>query len=142
MLYSKTSETLCNWPYNWFGLWTTSEIDNKNLPIRDELVDCDWFFPEKTLLLEYLKSAPIVISTLLRPTCCLRCGENLGDPGCWRSDNVWLWPNSLFHHVEKHHIRLPNRMVKHIVANKFQVPSETTVSIKDLPWPQKDLGTT
>lgn len=135
MQHLVAKEIFQNWEYNWFGVWVKHESDDERFPVMNDLIDPNWSFSEKPLLIKYLRSAPIVISTLLKPTHCSRCDKKLGDPGCWLTDNVWLWHNCLAHYVEKHSIRLPDRMVKHIVTNEFKPPSKITVPFKDLPWP-------
>ncbi|MEK8018225.1 MAG: hypothetical protein VSS75_015225 [Candidatus Parabeggiatoa sp.] len=105
------------------------------MPTREHLTDPNWNFPKKGGLIKYLSSAPIVLCSAALPTYCQLCNENRGDPGCWRSDNVWLWHNTLAHEVEKHSIRLPDRMVEHIVNNQFTPLTEITVEADDLPWP-------
>ena len=54
----------------------------------------------------------------------------------WHWDGEWHWPTSLIHYIEKHSVRLPDRMVKHIEENKFQPPTSIThVPYEQLPMP-------
>jgi hypothetical protein len=126
---------LRTWPHHWYGLFVLTSEENTSLPTLDAITDPNWDISRKTEILEYLRTAPMALGSFAKPTYCCLCGENLGDPGCFRTDNLWLWPNMLYHFVSKHDVRLPDSFIEHIVESKYQVPDSVSVPIRELPWP-------
>lgn len=109
-----------SWPYNWFGLWKSSEADPFDVPIFTEVVDPTWLPSDLANLAAYLRTCPVSITSGAQPALCPLCGHTLTELSAQRSDGVWVWPSSLSHYVEAHHVRLPNRMVEHIRARNYQ----------------------
>ncbi|MEK8018228.1 MAG: hypothetical protein VSS75_015240 [Candidatus Parabeggiatoa sp.] len=138
-MYLTGDDIFHNWPYRWFGVWTEPGSADKKWPLRTQLTDSKWKFKGKKHLIQYLRSARIVLCSGSFHIHCNLCHQDIGDPGCWQSDNVWLWPCSLAHYVDKHHIRLPDKMLYHIVNNQFIPPTDIIVGYDDLPWPDLDL---
>lgn len=111
------------WPHNWFGLWKMSEADPHQVPLFSDVVDASWNPPDLGDLLDYLKRCPVALACGMRPAKCPYCEDLLLEPGTQRSDGLWVWPSSLAHYVEKHHVRLPDRMVMHIRNLDYNPPT-------------------
>ena len=133
---NKSSATFSSWTPNWFGYFSVDAKTNNVFPNFDEFVDNCWDPSDKKLIISYLKDAVIVISAGQSPLMCHLCLENLGDRSQHRSDNEWVWPAALWHFVEHHGIRLPERFLAHIRNNKYQPPKVIDVKIQDLPFPK------
>jgi hypothetical protein len=110
------------WPHNWFGLWKTSEADSIDVPLFSEVIDAAWNPPDFENILDYLKRCPVALASGMRSEKCPHCEDHLPEPGTQRSDGVWVWPSSLAHYVEKHRVRLPDRMIMHIRSRNYSPP--------------------
>jgi hypothetical protein len=111
------------WPHQWFGWFRDSVDDWGQVPLFSEVVDETWNPSDLNELADYLKNCPIGLVTSARAVNCGMCGEDLGNPSVQRTDQVWIWPESLEHFVRKHHARLPDAMVNHMRARDYQVPN-------------------
>lgn len=125
------------WQHKWYGVWRLEADPIPNWPAFSELVDPSWVPGDKALLVDYLRAAPIVAASPMKPTSCHLCGESRGRPGNYCSDGVWLWPWDLAHFVAKHDVRLPDEMARHIRAAGYKPPQRLPVSPDKLPWPWK-----
>lgn len=126
------------WPHKWFGFWRASH-ETAPLPLMEELVDWKWDPVEKTQLLAYLEHAPVAVTSDVASASCAICGASIGNPSCYRSDDLWLWPCDLAHFVGRHGVRLPDRMIQHIASRGYVPPEKLTKPAAKLPWP--DLNT-
>src|SRR5262245_32169649 len=114
-----------DWPHFWFGIWKLpSSMDAKfpQIPLLEELLDPTWSPEDKDDLLAYLGSCPVSLASSKGSGPCPLCGDELQNLGCFRTDGVWTWPNSLRHFVSRHDVRLPDRMVDHIRENSYRCP--------------------
>jgi hypothetical protein len=124
------------WPYRWYGIWKSGPDDPAHLPTLNELTDASWSPPDLGQLAAYLRGAPIVLIAMIDCSIsCELCQENLGNPGQYQSDGVWLWPSGLAHFVEKHSLRLPDSMVEHVRSVLYSPPARISGPIEELPWP-------
>jgi hypothetical protein len=124
-----------DWPHNWYGFWKKRE-ERYPLPLLADLFDSDWMPSDKDRLIRYLEQSPIAVTSMGPESTCQLCGDSVGNSSCYKSDGVWLWPLSLAHFVSKHAVRLPDRMVKHIVTKNYVPIANLSVSPDKLPWPR------
>src|SRR6266481_6108552 len=111
------------WPHNWYGFTRTAD-EKFDLPVLDALIDPLWTPEDKGKIIVYLDESPVAIVSQLNDMNCELCGESIGNPSCYKSDGLWLWPISLSHEVKKHSVRLPDRMVKDIQNNNYSAPTK------------------
>lgn len=102
------------------GFWTSdSEIDNF-------YVDPESIEKSKTTdnrVVNYLKSGKEFNAYFGYSYCRFNCG--IGDRymgGKDLFDGTFVWPEGLFHYIDKHEIKLPNYFLYHIERNNYQVP--------------------
>lgn len=107
------------WPHAWYGWFGVRGYAVSGIPTFSESQDLTWQPSDKSLLVTYLISNPICIAAVALPIRCQHCGAMLDGPGTWYWDNTWLWPRTLAHFVDKHHVRLPDGMVSHIRASGY-----------------------
>ena len=124
-----------NWPHNWFGVWRHKGDEVGGFPTLDDLIDRQWDHPNLDDLLAYLRECPIATCAGMPSTNCSICGEDVGDPSCLMTDGVWMWPSRLPHDVTAHGVRLPDRLIDHIIKASFSPPSNVETAPEDLPWP-------
>jgi hypothetical protein len=110
-----------NWPHRWF-CWGSFTTERSPFPAFEDLVDETWQPQDKSQLVQYLKMAPVVLCTSAEQDCRI-CGNPLEEVGTWRWDNMWLWPQTVAHYVEKHFVRLPDKMVDDIRSRNYMPPS-------------------
>jgi hypothetical protein len=115
------------WPHNWFGLWKDSKADLFELPLFTDVVDPSWNPGDLALLVRYLTECPVAIASPAKPVPCPMCDETLREPGSQRSDGLWVWPSSLAHFVNRHHVRLPDRLVARIREHGYEIPAAVSV---------------
>ena len=125
-----------NWPHRWFGFWADFDKVNK-LPHSRDFKDREWAPRKLKEILNYLTSAPVAIASTAERSPCGFCGKGYFDPGCFRSDGLWLWPDSLAHEVTEHQIRLPDAFLAHMEEAGFTPPDTLDSNqIDNLPWPK------
>jgi hypothetical protein len=129
------SEAYESWPHKWFGIFQADDGTEEGVPRFSEFVDVGWQPGDKLRIVEYLKSAPNVLSSSSLPTPCMICGAELGDPGSFFSDGEWLWPERLVHYMIEHDVRLPDEFVERIRKAEYKVSYEFDGDISSLPWP-------
>jgi hypothetical protein len=108
-----------------------------NLPEIIEFVDEKWIYERKNDLLSYLQENGHGITLASYPkNKCLLCNELHPVPR-WHWDGAWIWPAVLHHYVDKHSIRLPDRMILHIEQQNFIPPRiHGLPDLNHPPWPQ------
>jgi hypothetical protein len=111
-------------PLFFFFKFSSEEI--LQAPLYEEVVDRSWNPPDLDKLVAYLRGCRAInVTTADRPIVCAICGEVLLAE-LWtqggHSDGLWFWGFSLFHYVQYHHVRLPDRMVEHIRMNQYRPP--------------------
>lgn len=119
------------WPHQWFGLWRDRRdygAEPQDIPLLEDIADPTWNPPDRGELVRYLAQCPVSIASPLPRSVCPLCGERLDGPSSQRSDGTWVWPSSLPHYVERHHVRLPDRMVEYIRSNAH-LPPESPVGL-------------
>lgn len=72
------------------------------------------------MVLAHLREAPIVRVSAGFAFCRFRCGMAAGSSE--QSDGRFLWPDGLAHYVERHHVRLPEPFVDHVLARAPVLP--------------------
>ena len=125
------------WPHKWFGYFGINKAETPHLPLLKEAVDVNWNPPDKVKLVNYLRTAPVAVCAGKPPIKCPLCGQEVGrDGSAHQSDNVWLWPEDLYHLVEAHSVMLPNAFAEHIRKNKYAPPKKLTIGPDDVEWPK------
>jgi hypothetical protein len=124
-----------SWNMNWFGFWgDEDQVTGVPFSIEDH-VDASWHPDDLERLIRYLATSPIAAVTQGTEGKCGLCDATVTD-SCYRSDGVWIWPDTLAHLVEKHAFVLPARLVEHIRSRGYKPPVELSGNIGDLPWPK------
>jgi hypothetical protein len=110
------------------GYWR-SEHD-PSWPDPAEFVDTDWDPAERDLVASYLKSGTVAVAYRGYAFCRL-CSKR--DNGTLElTDGVYVWPEGLMHYVAEHSVRLPRRVVEHIIGREDQF--EHGSQNYDLEW--------
>jgi hypothetical protein len=124
------------WPNRWFGFWREHGEKGKNCPSV-----FDFVIPEinrtydKERLVHYLRNAPIITATsrseFLNPFNSTEYFESI----CFRSDGVWLWVDDLAEYIVENDVVIPVLWLKHILQQKYQLPSSSEIEEGKLDWP-------
>lgn len=133
---NKAREIANTWDKKWFGFWGDEEKVTMHPFSIDDHVDSSWMPSDREKLVHYLRSSPVAIMAQVGDSKCGLCNE-LITGSCYRSDGEWLWTDDLAHMVEKHFFILPDSFVNHIREKSYMPPESISVSISDLPWPDK-----
>lgn len=123
------------WPHRWYGRWREDpgERADEAPGIRD-VMGFAWEERELKRVVEYLRSgvvaiaSPGIVKSLLDET------KVIGTPS-WRTDGVWLWPDTLAYYVEVLGVRLPPALLRRIRDNGYSVPAVGDEEMKSLDWP-------
>jgi hypothetical protein len=118
----------------YFGFWGAADGDGK-LPSVFSCVDAEWLPADRNQLIEYLSQCPVAAAAASLRTPCLICGTPLCSSS-YQSDNQWLWPEDLMHYVIEHNVKLPDALSEHIREAKYKWPTELTLDLDRLPWPE------
>jgi hypothetical protein len=125
---------MSEWDKNWFGLFRDAKGEFHQLPLMTDFMDSNWASEIRSKAVKYLMEAPCVLAAASPPTKCELCWEKRQQ--AWRSDGVWLWPDSLGHMVQSHRVRVPARFEKHMESKLFVPPKELiNCDVRSLPWP-------
>jgi hypothetical protein len=122
------------WQYNWFGIWGAEE---KYLGIKYQKEDyIDTTCPKdiRDKIVFYLINAPFALVAQQPAVKCPFCEDEIY-LSAYKSDDTWLWSDSLVHYVAKHNFCIPNLMVEHILLADGVPPQELIKSHEELPWP-------
>jgi hypothetical protein len=84
-------------------------------PDARDFIDPDWDPAERSLVADYLESG-LVIAAAPGAESCTICGETLLYHKA--TDGTFEWPIGLAHIVSQHSVRLPDEVVRHIVARR------------------------
>jgi hypothetical protein len=127
-------ELASSWDRNWYGFWAHEDLVTGRNFVFDEHIDES---PPADIgkLLSYLKNAEMAIAAQAQPQKCLHCGGMVNN-SVFRSDGVFLWPDSLTHFVEVHAFVLPDRLVGHIRAERYLPKPLGDLPVSALPWPK------
>src|ERR1041385_1692157 len=87
----------------------------EDLPDPHDLVRCNWIpSDERVNLVAYLKAGATYETWRGLSHCRFRCGVPDREMGCHDfTDGVWVWPQGLFHYIDKHDVMLPDEFVDH-----------------------------
>jgi len=127
---------LTDWPHRWYGRWKEDAHDTaiEQFPSIIDVSGAEWDEDEIQKVASYLRSGAIAIAS---PGIARNVvdGTQFAATTSWRSDGVWLWPDTLAHYLERYRIRLPAKLIDHIRANGYVVPTVTEHSLRSLEWP-------
>lgn len=121
------------WPHLWAGFFE-QEFAGHAFDLAD-YVDPSWGPQDIAALLQYLRAAPIALTTSGSQGPCGLCGEII-TPSAYHYDGLWLWPDDLSHLVERHAIVLPDKLVAHIRQRGYSPPPFDPAWIGHLPFPR------
>ena len=94
------------------GYWRSKE--ELNWPDPAGFVDNQMTPSEKALIIDYLKKGLFMpYASAGRSWCRFRCQESLLGTG-EQTDGYFLWPEDLWHYVDKHNVRLPDEFIDRI----------------------------
>lgn len=95
------------------GFWKSA--DEPTFPEPSSFVDKTWNRTERDLVIKYLKSGYRLINYAGESWCRFGCRDiNMGTATL--TDGTYVWPEGLAHYLEKHNVRLPKKIVKHILT--------------------------
>jgi hypothetical protein len=77
---------------------------------------------EKQLLLDYLRNAPVVLSSRGFGPDAVDPEHPQTVPMVFRTDGRWVWSGSVPHYLEHHDIAPDTSLLAHIRANRYRVP--------------------
>ncbi|MEU3647791.1 type VII secretion system-associated protein [Lentzea sp. NPDC034063] len=86
-----------------------------------------WYRPmigsrEQVLVLRYLESAPVVLSSRGSAKDLFTGGDDLVVPLAYRTDGRWVWPESVSYHLREHEIPPSMELVDHIRQQRYEIP--------------------
>ena len=93
---------------------------------------------DKIKIIEYRKDAVVVITSSHPKEKCILCDEMVGTISTYQSDGIWLWPYDLYHYIEHHNLRIPEKMHNDIKSNNYKPPANIDIPVENLPWPPVD----
>ena len=129
-------KSLSNWTPRWFGFWADLGTGDDELPYRKDFEDDDCDSPTRDRVASFLRNAPMVLASSMWLVPCPICGASEFDPGGYRSDGEWLWPDSLAHEVKAHSVRVPDQFFVRMEELHFSAPAlPDDLNVDDLEWP-------
>ncbi|WP_149866996.1 hypothetical protein [Solirubrum puertoriconensis] len=97
------------------GFWYS--FYEPDLPAPSQFVDEHWSTEERRRVLSYLQQGRKLNYWAGYSWCRFQCGEpddNMGSADL--TDGTYCWPEGLAHYIERHHVKLPERIVAHILS--------------------------
>lgn len=126
---------LDEWPHRWYGRWREDpDARADEVPGIRDAMGFAWEARELKKVVGYLRSGVIAIASPGIVKSVLDETKVIGTPS-WRTDGVWLWPDTLAYYVEAHGVCLPPPFIRHIRGNKYSVPAVGENEMKALDWP-------
>jgi hypothetical protein len=93
------------------GYWRSD--DQPDWPDAGDFVDESWDAEERRLVASYLESGTVPWAAMGYSRCRL-CRKLNGSAEF--TDGVFVWPEGLSHYVADHSVRLPRRVVEHVLT--------------------------
>lgn len=93
------------------GFWRQTLDSKENLPYPTEMVDQNWSFKERAMVIEYLDSCK-AIDHYKGSALCRICKEWLGSADC--SDGTYIFPEKYQHYILKHNVKPPGDFIDHV----------------------------
>lgn len=86
-----------------------------------------WYRPmvgarEQVLMLRYLESAPVVLSSRGSAKDLFTGGDEEVVPLAYQTDGRWVWPAGVTYYLDKHQIPPPLALVDHIRQQRYELP--------------------
>jgi len=102
-----------------------------------KLVDPTWAFGERAKLVKYLRGGVKWRSYFGFSFCRFACGTpNVEMGSADLTDGEWVWPEGLWHYVDKHGVMLPDEFLARARTSGFVVPALDSNAL--LPDPADD----
>jgi len=102
------------------GYWrSTTEPE---WPDPRDFVDDGWDHAERDIVASYLEAGGSVPWDWMGWSQCRFCGRKNGQSEL--TDGTYLWPEGLSHYVREHGVRLPARVVNHILERAQITPDQ------------------
>lgn len=103
------------------GYWPNEKSGMKTIHPKC-LVDPSWESTRRPDIVRYLKSGTWISVQLGYSYCRFEGGPPDKEMGSRDlSDGVYVWPEGLAVYVERYHVRLPGRFIRHMARKKFSV---------------------
>jgi hypothetical protein len=135
-MFEFSNQIAYDWNHKWYGFFGAGEENGIKPFVLEDYLDYSCPPETKQKIVNYLRQSPVYIFSFEKTrTKCAKCGDFL-TTGLFRSDNIWLWPDSLSHVVEKHNICIPNEFLRRIIEADGIPPKEITVSDDHITWPK------
>ena len=113
------------------GYWHS--FSEPDYPDPGNFVDDKWNNEEKQKIAAYLNSAhQMPYAAGGTSWCRFRCGiQNLGSLEF--TDGKYLWPEGLSHYITKHNVKLPQKVIDHMLVERKTEPVIDNFEV-DLTW--------
>ena len=103
------------------GYWRGGQGDDV-LPDPRLLVGANYNKMEQNMIVKYLRSGVVVNSELGYSWCRFRGGPPEREMGSSDiSDGKYVWPEGLWHYVDKYHVKLPSTFIAFIALNNYTI---------------------
>lgn len=115
-------DTYRDWSKPGLGYWKEQGPAYGEEPSIEGFIDTEWNPEDKSQIVKYLLSAEIVAATSAMAFPCVICKQKFHGSVCKRTDGRFYWLDALAHYVDKHHLRLPEGMLKYMRQLQFAPP--------------------
>jgi hypothetical protein len=117
------------------GYWRS--LHEPQLPDPAWFADADWAATIRQQVVDYLSKGRQLFTWMGFSWCRFRCehGKHLGARDF--TDGTYIWPEGLAHYVAHHHVRLPDEVVTHILAQ----PAFPRAAAEQIPETKETLET-
>ena len=112
-----------------FGFWHS--LLDPTLPDPAWFIDEKWSEIERKRVLAYLAQGQAINHWMGYSWCRFRCSRKDVHMGsCDLTDGTFIWPEELAHYIERHSVRLPERIVQHILS-QIDFPKNEAKKVSD-----------
>lgn len=113
------------------GFWYYPYDGGESLPKPNKIVRPGWISGEdRAKLVKYLRAGATYESWRGLSYCRFHCGIDDREMGFRDfTDGVWVWPEGLFHYIDKHEVSLPSEFLVHCREKRWTIPSNAREQI-------------
>lgn len=136
MVFLFSNQVAKEWSHKWYGYFGFEEEFGIKPFVLEDYLDFSCPPDIRKKIVYYLKKSPVALVGFRDTVGKCKCGYGGLHSALYRSDGIWVWPDSLSHGVDRHNICIPNELLKRIIDADGIPPKEITVPCEDLPWPK------
>jgi hypothetical protein len=105
-------------------------------PHPKELVDPRWDLEERRRVADYLRHGRSLGANMGYSYCRFPQGPSDEEMGCADlTDGIWVWPEGLYHYVERYAVRLPEEFCRHAAQIGYRIPADAAADhLVELPF--------